>query len=33
VVYIEEDGKGLLISSPKEQRYFRLKDSLIERGN
>jgi len=33
VVYIEEDGKGLLISTPKEQRYFRLKDSLIEGGN
>ena len=33
VVYIEEDGKGLLISTPKEQRYFRLKDSLIEGVN
>jgi hypothetical protein len=33
VVYIEEDGKGLLISTPKEQRYFRFKDSLIEGGN
>ena len=33
VVYIEEDGKGLLISTPKEQRYFRLKDSLIKGGN
>ena len=33
VVYIEEDGKGLLISTPKEQRYFRFKDSLIEGVN
>jgi len=33
VVYIEEDGKGLLISTLNEQRYFRLKDSLIEGVN
>ena len=33
VIYIEEDGKGLLISTLKEQRYFRLKDSLIEGVN
>ena len=33
VVYIEDDGKGLLISTLKEQRYFRFKDSLIEVGN
>lgn len=30
VVYIEEDGKGLLISTPTEQHYFRFKHSLIE---
>ncbi|MCZ8537108.1 hypothetical protein M9R32_07955 [Paenisporosarcina quisquiliarum] len=33
VVYIEEDGKGLLISTPKEQHYFRFKHSLIEGVN
>jgi len=33
VIYIEEDGKGLLISTPKEQRYFRFKDSLIKGVN
>jgi len=33
VVYIEEDGKGLLITTPKEQRYFRFKDSLLEGVN
>ncbi|MGE6489186.1 hypothetical protein [Paenisporosarcina sp. NPDC076898] len=33
VAYIEEDGKGLLISTPKEQHYFRFKHSLIEGGN
>ena len=33
VIYIEEDGKGLLVSTPKEQRYFRFKDSLIKGVN
>lgn len=32
VVYIEEDGKGLLLSTAKEQLYFRFDDALIEGG-
>ncbi len=30
IVYIENDGKGILISTPQEQLYFRSEDSLIE---
>jgi hypothetical protein len=30
VIFIEQDGKGLLISTPKEQLYYRLTDSIIE---
>jgi len=32
LIYIEEDGKGILLSTPKKQLYFRSKDSLIEGG-
>ncbi|MFP3916453.1 hypothetical protein U5N28_01480 [Lysinibacillus telephonicus] len=31
IIYIEEDGKGILVSTPKEQLYFRSEMSLIER--
>ena len=30
IIYIENDGKGILISTPQEQLYFRSEDSLIE---
>ncbi|MBD8068593.1 hypothetical protein [Bacillus sp. PS06] len=30
VIYIEQDGKGLLISTPKEQLYYRLPNAIIE---
>lgn len=30
IIFIEEDGKGLLISTPKEQLYFRSEMSLLE---
>ncbi|MGG4498967.1 hypothetical protein [Brevibacillus reuszeri] len=30
LIYIEDDGKGILLSTPKKQLYFRSKDSLIE---
>jgi len=33
IVYIEKDGKGLLISSTKKQLYFRSEHSLIEKVN
>ena len=29
IIYIEDDGKGILLSTPKEQLYFRSEDSLI----
>ncbi|MGG3560566.1 hypothetical protein ABES03_02860 [Neobacillus rhizosphaerae] len=32
VIYIEADGKGLLISTPKKQLYFRSKESLFMGG-
>jgi len=32
LIYIEDDGKGILLSTPKKQLYFRSKDSLIEGG-
>lgn len=32
VIYIEKDGKGLLISTLKRQYYFRSMDSLIKKG-
>lgn len=30
IIYIEEDGKGILLSTPKEQLYFRSEMSLLE---
>ena len=30
IIYIEDDGKGILLSTPQEQLYFRSEDSLIE---
>ncbi len=30
IIYIEEDGKGILVSTPKEQLYFRSEMSLLE---
>ncbi|MFX3675209.1 MAG: hypothetical protein ACE3JQ_12310 [Paenisporosarcina sp.] len=33
IVYIEEDGKGLLISNSTKQLYFRSEHSLLEGGN
>ena len=30
IIYIEDDGKGILLSTPKEQLYFRSEDSFIE---
>ncbi|MBS4201688.1 hypothetical protein KHA93_18965 [Bacillus sp. FJAT-49732] len=33
IIYIEEDGKGILLSSPNKQLYFRSDDSLIEGGD
>lgn len=32
IIYIENDGKGILISTPKKQLYFRSKDSILEGG-
>ncbi|MFS0556074.1 hypothetical protein [Brevibacillus sp. 179-C9.3 HS] len=32
LIYIEDDGKGILLSTPKKQLYFHSKDSLIEGG-
>ncbi|MGG1662485.1 hypothetical protein [Brevibacillus sp. NRS-1366] len=32
LIYIEDDGKGILLSTPKKQLYFRSNDSLIEGG-
>ncbi len=31
-IYVEKDGKGILLSTPKKQLYFRSKDSLLEEG-
>ncbi|WP_413304573.1 hypothetical protein AA0X95_01350 [Bacillus sp. 1P10SD] len=33
VIYIEADGKGLLVSTPKKQLYYRSKESLLMGGN
>ncbi|MDR6120664.1 hypothetical protein QFZ87_000261 [Bacillus sp. SLBN-46] len=33
VIYIEADGKGLLVSTPKKQLYFRSQESLLRGGN
>ena len=30
IIYIEDDGKGILLSTPQEQLYFRSEDSFIE---
>ena len=30
IIYIEDDGKGILLSTPKEQLYFRSENSIIE---
>lgn len=30
IIYIEADGKGLLISAPQKQLYFRSKESLLK---
>lgn len=30
IIYIEDDGQGILVSTPQEQLYFRSEDSLIE---
>lgn len=32
LVYIEDDGKGILLSTPKEDLYFRSNDSLLQGG-
>lgn len=32
IIYIEDDGKGILLSTPKKQLYFRSEDSLLEGG-
>lgn len=32
IVYVEADGKGMLISTPKNQVYFRSEDSLLKGG-
>ncbi|WP_289137961.1 hypothetical protein [uncultured Brevibacillus sp.] len=32
LIYIEDDGKGILVSTPEKQLYFRSKASLIEGG-
>lgn len=32
LIYMEDDGKGILLSTPKKQLYFRSRDSLIEGG-
>ncbi|WP_407268281.1 hypothetical protein [Radiobacillus sp. PE A8.2] len=33
VIYVEKDGRGLLITTPKGQYYFRSDDSLFRGGN
>ena len=33
VIYIEADGKGLLVSTPKKQLYYRSKESMLMGGN
>lgn len=33
LIYVEEDGKGLLITTSQKQYYFRSKESFIERGD
>jgi hypothetical protein len=33
IIYVEDDGKGLLIWTPKKQYYYRTDTSLIEGGN
>ncbi|MRG86205.1 hypothetical protein GH754_07685 [Salinibacillus xinjiangensis] len=33
IIYLEDDGKGLLILTPEKQRYFRSDQSLLEEGN
>lgn len=30
IIYIEDDGKGILLSTPQEQLYFRSENSIIE---
>jgi hypothetical protein len=32
LIYIEEDGKGILLTTPKQQLYFRSEESLIKEG-
>lgn len=32
LVYIEDDGKGILVSTPKKELYFRSTDSLLQGG-
>jgi hypothetical protein len=32
IIYIEEDGKGILLSTSKNQLYFRSEDSILEGG-
>lgn len=32
VLYIERDGKGILITTPQHQLYYRLNDSLLKEG-
>lgn len=32
LIYMEDDGKGILLSTPQKQLYFRSKDSLIKGG-
>jgi hypothetical protein len=32
VIYVEEDGKGVLITSSREQTYYRFNDSIIKEG-
>lgn len=32
IIYLEENGKGILLSTPKKQLYFRSEISLIEEG-
>ena len=30
LIYLEEDGKGILITTPKKQLYFRSQQALVE---
>jgi hypothetical protein len=32
IIYLEEDGKGILLSTSNKQLYFRSEDSIIEGG-